>query len=153
MPIRGRNDNILSNKQKDVDTTLNKLGKRFSGRRDKHLGYPYNLDFDPRPISQFHKFLNNLGDPYVGSHYATEVCDLVVKIQRLVPEANTTHAPFSTLPAEESEGEVVTHPVIRSTSHSASGIRLQICSRYELVRSAPSFQSRPGFRLSAGRER
>nr|WP_246506009.1 histidine decarboxylase [Mesorhizobium silamurunense] len=39
------------------------------------MGYPYNLDFDAWPISQFCKFfINNLGDPYVGSHYATEVC-------------------------------------------------------------------------------
>ena len=77
MIIHGQSGNMLSNKQKDVDTTLQKLDTKFSDRRDKHLGYPYNLDFDPRPISQFHKFLiNNLGDPYVGSHYATEVCDL-----------------------------------------------------------------------------
>lgn len=61
MPIRGQNETIPSNKQKDVDKTLNKLGTKFSGTRDKHLGYPYNLDFDHRPISQSHKFLNNMG--------------------------------------------------------------------------------------------
>ncbi|WFU12922.1 histidine decarboxylase (plasmid) [Rhizobium sp. CB3090] len=61
----------------DIDVTLDSLAKKFADRRDKHLGYPYNLDFDARPISQFTNFLiNNLGDPYVGSHYATEVCDV-----------------------------------------------------------------------------
>jgi len=79
--IYEQNENRLSNRPKDVDSTLRKLGKKFSDRRDKHLGYPYNLDFDPRPISQFGEFLvNNLGDPYVGSHYATEVCDLELEV-------------------------------------------------------------------------
>jgi histidine decarboxylase len=42
-----------------------------------HLGYPYNLNFDPGVPASFNNFLiNNLGDPYVGSHYASEVCDL-----------------------------------------------------------------------------
>ncbi|GLS37875.1 histidine decarboxylase [Mesorhizobium tianshanense] len=58
-----------------INATLDKLSNKFADRRAKHLGYPYNLDFDAWPISQFGKFfINNLGDPYVGSHYATEVC-------------------------------------------------------------------------------
>lgn len=56
---------------------LLELHNTFAGRRASHLGYPYNLEFDAEPISEFAKFLiNNLGDPYVGSHYATEVCGL-----------------------------------------------------------------------------
>ncbi|MER9625519.1 histidine decarboxylase [Mesorhizobium sp. M0222] len=56
---------------------LLELHNTFAGRRASHLGYPYNLEFDAETISEFAKFLiNNLGDPYVGSHYATEVCGL-----------------------------------------------------------------------------
>lgn len=64
-------------KHDDIYATLRGLHNIFAGRRVDHLGYPYNLEFDAEPISQFAKFLiNNLGDPYVGSHYATEVCGL-----------------------------------------------------------------------------
>jgi histidine decarboxylase len=42
-----------------------------------HLGYPYNLSFDPGvPPSLANYLINNLGDPYTGSHYASEVCQL-----------------------------------------------------------------------------
>jgi histidine decarboxylase len=42
-----------------------------------HLGYPYNLAFGPGVPATLQQFLiNNLGDPYVGSHYASEVCGL-----------------------------------------------------------------------------
>ncbi|MER9152776.1 histidine decarboxylase [Mesorhizobium opportunistum] len=60
-----------------IAAKLDGLHNTFAGRRANHLGYPYNLEFDAELISQFAKFLiNNLGDPYVGSHYATEVCGL-----------------------------------------------------------------------------
>jgi serine decarboxylase len=59
-----------------IDTLLSqKLGDFRIARRD-HLGYPYNLDFQAA-TARFADFLiNNLGDPYTGSHYATELCDL-----------------------------------------------------------------------------
>ena len=42
-----------------------------------HLGYPYNLVGRSSVPAQFSGYLiNNLGDPYAGSHYASEVCDL-----------------------------------------------------------------------------
>ncbi|TIU44288.1 MAG: histidine decarboxylase [Mesorhizobium sp.] len=64
-------------KHEVIDATLLGLRDNFAGRRANHFGYPYNLEFDAEPISQFTEFLiNNLGDPYVGSHYATEVCGL-----------------------------------------------------------------------------
>jgi histidine decarboxylase len=35
-----------------------------------HLGYPYNLvGYSPVPASFGDYLVNNLGDPYVGSHY------------------------------------------------------------------------------------
>ncbi len=42
-----------------------------------HLGYPYNLAGPPACVAPLGRFLiNNLGDPYSGSHYASEVCEL-----------------------------------------------------------------------------
>ena len=50
---------------------------RVKAAHATHLGYPYNLNFEPGVPTQFGNYLiNNLGDPYVGSHYASEVCDL-----------------------------------------------------------------------------
>lgn len=42
-----------------------------------HLGYPYSLigkSAVPENLSGY--LINNLGDPYAGSHYGSEVCDL-----------------------------------------------------------------------------
>ena len=42
-----------------------------------HLGYPYNLSFDPAVPAGLGRYLiNNLGDPYAGSHYGSQVCGL-----------------------------------------------------------------------------
>lgn len=42
-----------------------------------HLGYPYNLvGHSPVPAEFGDYLINNLGDPYVGSHYASHVCVL-----------------------------------------------------------------------------
>lgn len=50
---------------------------RVKAAHATHLGYPYNLNFEPGVPASFNNYLiNNLGDPYVGSHYASEVCDL-----------------------------------------------------------------------------
>ena len=50
---------------------------RLKAAHTTHLGYPYNLNFNPGVPASFNNYLiNNLGDPYVGSHYASEVCDL-----------------------------------------------------------------------------
>lgn len=56
---------------------LERVEHRLRTAHANHLGYPYNLagaaDVPPR----FGNYLiNNLGDPYAGSHYASEVCDL-----------------------------------------------------------------------------
>ena len=71
-----------------IALTLKELAVKFKQKRSDHLGYPYNLDFDSGAFSQFSKFLiNNLGDPYVGSHYATEVCalerDVIAWVEKL----------------------------------------------------------------------
>ena len=50
---------------------------RMRTAHENHLGYPYNLSFEPRVPAALSKYLiNNLGDPYAGSHYASEVCEL-----------------------------------------------------------------------------
>jgi histidine decarboxylase len=51
--------------------------KRMRAAHETHLGYPYNLSFEPSAPASLGKFLiNNLGDPYAGSHYGSEVCQL-----------------------------------------------------------------------------
>ena len=50
---------------------------RMQAAHETHLGYPYNLvgrAAAPAGLSGY--LINNLGDPYAGSHYGSEVCDL-----------------------------------------------------------------------------
>ena len=57
--------------------TLVETELKMRAAHQTHLGYPYNLSFEPTVPAGLHQFLiNNLGDPYVGSHYALEVCQL-----------------------------------------------------------------------------
>jgi histidine decarboxylase len=50
---------------------------RMRVAHENHLGYPYNLSFSPGVPAWLGAYLiNNLGDPYAGSHYASEVCGL-----------------------------------------------------------------------------
>jgi histidine decarboxylase len=73
-----------TNTQAQVPTAALNLAPMFQAtearmRRahEKHLGYPYNLSFEPgvpAPLGNY--LINNLGDPYAGSHYASEVCAL-----------------------------------------------------------------------------
>lgn len=61
----------------EVPDRLLKTAHRMRVAHHTHLGYPYNLSFEPGvPARLQHFLINNLGDPYVGSHYASEVCDL-----------------------------------------------------------------------------
>jgi len=64
--------------QPAADTlTLARVESRLKTAHANHLGYPYNLAGDAAVPARFAGYLvNNLGDPYVGSHYASEVCDL-----------------------------------------------------------------------------
>ncbi len=51
--------------------------QRMRAAHANHLGYPYNLSFSPGvPAGLGQYLINNLGDPYAGSHYGSEVCDL-----------------------------------------------------------------------------
>jgi histidine decarboxylase len=56
---------------------LDQIEDRLRNGHANHLGYPYNLVGQNAAPPQFTDYLvNNLGDPYVGSHYGSEVCDL-----------------------------------------------------------------------------
>src|SRR5687767_14464204 len=57
--------------------TLQDVEARMRTAHAHHLGYPYNLvGHSPVPPKLSGYLINNLGDPYTGSHYASEVCDL-----------------------------------------------------------------------------
>jgi histidine decarboxylase len=60
-----------------IDRILDQTEARIRAAHSTHLGYPYNLVGKPPLPESFDGFLiNNLGDPYIGSHYASEVCEL-----------------------------------------------------------------------------
>jgi len=56
---------------------MNMIEDRVRTAHHNHLGYPYNLVGKSPVAPSLQDFLiNNLGDPYTGSHFASEVCDL-----------------------------------------------------------------------------
>ncbi len=56
---------------------LHETQARLRAAHANHLGYPYNLvGASPVPAGLGDYLINNLGDPYAGSHYASEVCAL-----------------------------------------------------------------------------
>lgn len=58
-------------------SVLNSVERRMQAAHDDHLGYPYNLTCRASaPPILANYLINNLGDPYVGSRYGSEVCDL-----------------------------------------------------------------------------
>lgn len=60
-----------------VTRVLQDTEVRLRAAHASHLGYPYNLVGKASVPASFDDLLiNNLGDPYVGSHYGTEVCAL-----------------------------------------------------------------------------
>ncbi len=59
------------------DVTLKLEEARIRVAYANHMGYPYNLAFSTDAVRRFDRYLvNNLGDPYAGSHYGAEVCGL-----------------------------------------------------------------------------
>jgi histidine decarboxylase len=60
-----------------IDQSLRDTEQRLRAAHATHLGYPYNLTArSPIPAGMADLLINNLGDPYAGSHFASEVCDL-----------------------------------------------------------------------------
>jgi histidine decarboxylase len=56
---------------------VNAIDQRLQAAHATHMGYPYNLVGEPVVPAALSRYLiNNLGDPYVGSHYGSDVCDL-----------------------------------------------------------------------------
>ena len=66
----------FTNRQEKLAHTFEAVERRMQKAHATHLGYPYNLSFDPKVQDRLHGYLiNNLGDPYSGSHYGSEVCE------------------------------------------------------------------------------
>jgi histidine decarboxylase len=62
---------------RNVIDTLFETELRIRRANATHMGYPYNLQPLPRAPRTLDPYLiNNLGDPYAGSHFAAEVCGL-----------------------------------------------------------------------------
>ena len=60
-----------------IDAIFAETRLRLQTAHDNHLGYPYNLPLAATVPAEFSRYLiNNLGDPYTGSHYASELCAL-----------------------------------------------------------------------------
>jgi histidine decarboxylase len=60
-----------------IGVALAAIVDRIRTAHADHLGYPYNLTGMASMSAGLNDYLiNNLGDPYVGSHYGSEVCDL-----------------------------------------------------------------------------
>ncbi len=60
-----------------IGDVLHQTENRMRSAHATHLGYPYNLvGYSPVPASLGDYLVNNLGDPYVGSHYGSQTCDL-----------------------------------------------------------------------------
>jgi histidine decarboxylase len=60
-----------------IHRVLRETEARLRVAHANHLGYPYNLvGRSPVPPDFGDYLINNLGDPYAGSHYASEVCGI-----------------------------------------------------------------------------
>jgi histidine decarboxylase len=60
-----------------VEHTVYNVENRIRDAHTTHLGYPYNLVGRAAVPATLNDYLiNNLGDPYIGSHFGSEVCDL-----------------------------------------------------------------------------
>ena len=60
-----------------IGDVLHQTENRMRSAHATHLGYPYNLvGYSAVPASLGDYLVNNLGDPYVGSHYGSHICDL-----------------------------------------------------------------------------
>lgn len=60
-----------------IDQSLRDTEQRLRAAHATHLGYPYNLTArSPIPSGMADLLINNLGDPYAGSHFGSEVCGL-----------------------------------------------------------------------------
>jgi histidine decarboxylase len=93
-----------------MNRVLMAVEQRMRAAHADHLGYPYNLTgraSTPAPLGDF--LINNLGDPYAGSHYGSEVCDLerevVAWLMRLW-ECDTPEDHWGSVVASGTEGNI-----------------------------------------------
>jgi histidine decarboxylase len=93
-----------------MQTVLTAVEQRMQVAHADHLGYPYNLTgraSTPAALGEY--LINNLGDPYAGSHYGSEVCDLereaVDWLMRLW-ECDTPEGHWGSVVASGTEGNI-----------------------------------------------
>ena len=77
-----------TNRNARLESTFAAVLNRVQAAHRTHLGYPYNLTFTPGVPAMLGGYLiNNLGDPYDGSHYGSDVCaqerDAITWLMRL----------------------------------------------------------------------
>lgn len=94
----------------EIANSLRETEQRLRTAHASHLGYPYNLTArSPIPGGMADLLINNLGDPYAGSHFASEVCDLerdaVVWLQKLW-EADAAGETWGSVGASGTEGNL-----------------------------------------------
>jgi histidine decarboxylase len=64
-----------TNREEKLARTFATIEHRIRAAHATHLGYPYNLSLNPKVPDTLQRYLiNNLGDPYAGSHYGSDVC-------------------------------------------------------------------------------
>ncbi|MGQ0456329.1 MAG: pyridoxal-dependent decarboxylase [Hyphomicrobium sp.] len=60
-----------------MNAVLDRTDVRLRAAHRTHLGYPYNLlDHSPIPPNLYDNLINNLGDPYVGSRFGSDVYEI-----------------------------------------------------------------------------
>jgi histidine decarboxylase len=65
-----------TNREEKLARTFANVEQRIRAAHSTHLGYPYNLSVSPEVPDTLQQYLiNNLGDPYAGSHYGSDVCE------------------------------------------------------------------------------
>ena len=70
LPVIEPSDMSPEEVQERVTRVIQEYKEKLEQRTDKHMGYPYNLDFDYGPLECLQKFMiNNLGDPFIESNY------------------------------------------------------------------------------------
>jgi hypothetical protein len=96
-----------------IGDVLHQTENRMRSAHATHLGYPYNLvGYSPVPASLGDYLVNNLGDPYVGSHYGSQTCDLEREAVAWLMDCGSATITMRSGP-EFFQGRSLGHPVVR----------------------------------------
>jgi histidine decarboxylase len=105
-----RPDHLRKVTSRLLHDTFQATARKMQAAHETHLGYPYNLSFSPGvPENLWGYLINNLGDPYAGSHYGAEVCDLERAAIRWLMDlwgCDDPHAYWGAIGASGTEGNL-----------------------------------------------